>query len=251
MRAIPGALFVWFYCIVAVPGANAQEGTWLLSGWAGAGYANLRTVNETLDRTIDYWNNAEGIPVGPFQHFGFSAQWSAAVHYRYERDLAFSLSVRVFNRTIRNSYADADYTLTLDRSVGATDVMLGLSYYLPPLLQSIDTYVHVEIGETFARAEAYTFATKSRKVGADYVWDVLYDTRARYRKEKLSLAAGVGADVEISDLFVLQTALHYKFAKVGPMDGDIQRTTDTFSEPSVTEFDFSAVTLMVGFGIRF
>ncbi|MGB2867240.1 MAG: hypothetical protein WBD36_02215 [Bacteroidota bacterium] len=229
----------------------AQEGTWGLSGLAGIGYPNLGTVNETLDRTIDYWNNAEGIPIGPFEHFGVSGQWSGKLQYRYERDFAFSLSVTEFHRTIRNSYADADYTLEFERTVGATDVMLGFSYYLPPLLRSVDTYVLVEIGETFARADAYTYSTKSRKVGADYVWDVLYDTRARYRKEKLSLTTGLGADVEIAGPFVLEMALRYKLAKVGQMDGDIQRITGTFPEPSVTEFDFSSVTLMVGLGIRF
>ena len=124
----------------------AQEGTWSVSVSANGNHLNMATVNETLDNTVAAWNS-NYIPIGPYAHFNNAISYSSKIAYRFDREFGFTLSVSDFSRMLTDSYEDPIVVLKLNRSVGASDVMFGLVYYLPPLLYSAEPYVLLRVRE--------------------------------------------------------------------------------------------------------
>lgn len=236
---------------ILLSASHAQEGTWSVSGAAGIGVLSMGTVNDLLDRTVLLWNEFEFVPIGRFEHFSTTPLFSGRVLYRYERDYAISLSLQHFNKTVRNNYHDAVTSVTLERSIGSTDIVAGVTYFTPPLFFVVEPFISLEGGMIFSRASAKTYATRTRKVEDSTETLVFYDTKARYKKSKLILVATVGATMSLNDWAFVRIDGTYKFAKVGKLDGTIERIYATFEEQTTVDFDFSLFSINVGFGVVF
>ena len=245
-------LMVVFFSFIQLYG---QEGTWSLTASAGIGMLSMAPVNQTLDKTVESWNQNQNqpVPIGPFQHFSSSPFLSSRLTYRYERDVALSISFSYFSRTLTNSYSSSNDFLSLERTVGSTDLLLGLTYYLPQLVYRLDSYVIGEVGPIFARADAITYATTIKKTGSVGEMVVTYDTKAFYRKSKLVANLGAGGAFHVAEQIFLRAEALYRIAQVGQMDGDITSLRPVPDEQriSTTEFDFSALVVQVGIGVEF
>ncbi len=209
----------------------------------------MGTVNQTLDNTVAAWNS-NFISIAPYAHFNYAFSYSSKIVYRFDRDFGFSLSSSNFSKILTDSYNDAAVSLDLNRSVGATDVMVGIVYYLPPLLYSTEPYAVLEFGAIFARADGSTFRTQTTKNGTVYSTDILTDTAVKYRKSKGILNVSLGATMDMGAGWFIRGELAYKFAKVGQMDGEITRLEGTSYDASFTEFDYSLVAVSLGVGIQ-
>ena len=239
-------------CLLATSTMLAQEGTWTVSAGGGMNLLQASNVNATLDRTVELWNNIEYIPIGPFEHFSRAPALTARAMYRFERDMAFEAGFQYFDTKVTNEYRGDRVYLFLERTLGATEIQFGLSYFFPPLLFGIETYASVDLGYLFARANANTYSTKTAKLsGTEDSTYAFYDTQAEFAKRKLVLNVGAGATAPITRMFIVRAECFYKYAPLGQMDGEIRRLVGTSTEPSATEFDFSMFTLSLGVGITF
>ena len=230
--------------------AAAQDEGWSITLSAAANLLQMGSVNETLDMTVADWNS-NAIPIGPFPHFQSAVSYSARVVYRLDDQLGLTASVSTYGAKASDSYSDAQNYLSLDRSVGATDALVGVLYYLPPLVYRIDPYVLVEVGPVFARADGSTYQTQTVTNGGQTQTTVATNTLAAYRKTSGALGIGLGATMAVTDTWLLRGDLGYKFAKVGQMEGTLTRIAGTFEDTSTTDFDYSAFTISLGIGIAF
>lgn len=231
--------------------AGAQEGTWLFSASGGLQFLRMANVNETLDKTVRDWNQLELVPISPFEHFSSAPCFGFRASYRFERDMVFSLSASFFSASVKNAYNDASVSLSLDRSVGSTQVLIGLGYVFPPLLHDVEASVEIDVGLLFARAEARTFSTRTIKQGASDTTYVYYDSEADYKKSRLIASGGTALLWNIFPPVFLKAEAFYRIAKVGTMEGMVKRIGGTFDEATTTEFDFSALSVTLGLGITF
>ena len=232
--------------------ARAQEGMWTVTVGGGINLLKAENVNATLDRTVERWNSIENIAVGPFQHFSTAPVFALKGMYRSERDISFDVGFQYFDTKVTNEYnGDREY-LSLERTLGATEIQFGLSYFFPPIRSGIEAYASVNLGYLFANANAYTYSTKTLKLGgtedSTYTY---YDTQAEFSKRKIVINIGAGATAPLIGMFVARAEFFYKYAPLGQMDGEIRRLIGTSTEPSATEFDYSMFTLSLGVGITF
>ncbi len=207
----------------------------------------MENVNQTLESTVRFWNQSEFIPIGAFSKFTSAPSFGFRASYRYDRDMAVSLSVFSFSATIRNSYNDPSVKLDMERSVGSVDVMLGFSYFLP-LLRQLESQLYVEAGVIIARADAITFNSRVEKVGADFETVVYFDTDAQYRKTKVIADVGTSLTWNVASPIFLRADILYRFANVGEMKGIVRRVQGTFEDLSQTIFDFSSLSATLGIG---
>jgi len=230
---------------------RAQEGTWTFSLSGGIFAPGLSVVNETLDKTIRDWNEIQQVPIRSIDHFSSAPSFGVRGSYRFDRDISVVFSAAYSKQSVQSSYRDTIIYLDLDRSVQTTDVMLGFSYHLPPLVFDMEVSILVDVGLMFARADALSYNTREEKVGAVTVTVVYYDSEAIYRKTKLIADAGVLWTWGAFQPFFLKAEALYKFANMGKMNGDIRRLQGAIQEQTVTDFDFSGFSASVGIGISF
>ena len=243
---------VLFFILLLLPvGSKAQEGTWMFSLLGGLSSPSLTVVNETLDKTIRDWNQIQQIPVGSIDHFSAAPVFGFRGSYRYDRDIGVTFSGSFSKQSLNASYRDTAVYLNLDRAVQTTDIMLGLCYYLPPLVFDMEVSIVVDVGLMFAKAEAESYNTREEKVGSTTVTVIYYDSEAIYRKTKLIADAGAIWTWGVLQPFFLKAEVLYRFGNVGKMDGDIRRLQGTIQEQTITDFDFSGFSATVGIGILF
>jgi len=231
--------------------SRAQEGTWMLSVSGGLFAPSLTVVNETLDKTIRDWNEIQLVPIGAIDHFSATPTYEFRGSYRFDRDMSVMFSGSYFKQSVTGSYHDSAVYLNLHRSVQSTNLMMGLSYYLPPLIFDMEVSILVDVGLMFARADAVSYNTREEKVGSTTVTVVYYDSEAIYRKTKLIADAGVLWTWGAFQPFFLKAEVLYRVANLGKMDGEIRRLQGTIQEQTVTDFNFSGFSATVGIGISF
>jgi len=231
--------------------AFSQEGTWTVSLSGGVVAPSLTTVNEILDKTIRDWNEIQLIPIGPFDHFSTAPAFGLRGEYRYDRDMAVTVSALYSGQKVHSAFRDSADRVNLDRSVQTVEAMVGLSYYLPPLVFDMEVSVAVDVGLVFARADAVSFYSRLEKVGADNVDVVYFDSEAVYTKTKLIANAGLVWTWKVFDPVFVKAEAQYRFRNVGKMNGEIRRLQGTVQEETITDFDFSGFSAMVGIGITF
>lgn len=204
-------------------------------------------VNHTLENTVRFWNTVEFIPIGPFTKISTAPSAAVRASYRYDRDMAVSLSLVLLATSVRNSYRDPSVILEMERSLGAFDLLLGFSYFFP-LARRLEAQLFVDAGALIARADAVTFNSRVEKVGSETETRVYYDTVAEYRKAKVIAAAGAAVTWSGPAPFFVRADLTYRFANVGEMEGTVRRIEESFEGLSQTAFDFSSFSLTVGVG---
>jgi hypothetical protein len=227
-----------------------QDRSISIVGSAGYGFLGLEAVDEKNASDVVGWANL-GIPVNDFASVKQSPFFSGRMTYRYSRDFAVSLYASYFSESVTSSYEGADATLHLDRSVAATDLSLGISYY--PALQPyvLEWYVRVNLGVLLARASARALGEAATKPGGVIVMVPLVDSEGKYTKAKTSAGFFVGADVPLSRQLFLTGEAGYRVAHVGQLDGDITRSGVQSTETSSTAFDYSGILFSVGVGLKF
>jgi len=107
------------------------------------------------------------------------------------------------------------------------------------------------VGLLFARARAVSFYSREEKLGAGTMTTVYFDSDALYKKTKLIANAGLVWTWKVFDPIFVKAEGQYRFRNVGKMNGEIRRLQGTIQEETITDFDFSGFSAMVGVGISF
>lgn len=228
----------------------AQHSPWSLSGSVGYAILNLGQVEKDNASDVEGWN-ALGIPVGPLGSVKRSSFFSGRLAYRLTREIAFSFAVRDQSKEVSSSYEGAEASLSLQRGIGSTDALVGISYYPSAQPFFLEWYIELQVGLIFGRADAHAHGTQTVKSGGVPILMPLVETDATYKKTRTSVALCVGADVPILRPFFVHIEGAYRFASLGTLDGDIDRFGQHSKQPSITEFDYSGFLVSGGIGIEF
>jgi hypothetical protein len=227
-----------------------QDRTFSLTGSAGYGLFSLSAVDAKNASDVVGWGSL-GIPVSDFASMKQSPFLSGRITYRYDRDFSVSIYGSYFSKTVSSSYDGTNAMLQLERSVGATDLSLGIAYYPAAQPNMFQWYLQVNLGILLARATAITEGTQATKPAGFVIMVPLVDTQAKYKKAKTSAAFFVGADMPLFQRVFLKGEAGYRVAQVGELDGDITRFGVQTNVTSTTVFDFSGFVVSVGVGIAF
>jgi hypothetical protein len=225
-----------------------QERTFSISGSAGYGLLSLSEVDAKNASDVEGWGNL-GIPVSGFASVKKSPFVSGRMTYRFSREIAFSIYGSYFSKSVSSSYEGADAVLHLDRSVGATDISLGVAYYPAVQPYFLQWYLQVNLGIIMARASTKAFGTQNTKPTDVGFASPLVDSEGNYKKTKPAAAFSVGADVPLLLGIFLKGEAGYRSAQVGQLDGDITLSGVHSNEISTTSFNFSSLIISIGVGI--
>jgi hypothetical protein len=229
--------------------AWTQDRTFSISGSAGYGLLNLGSVDDKNASDVAGWSSL-GIPLGGFTSLKRSPFYSARMTYRSTRDFAVSVYASYFSESVSTSYDGTDAILHLDRSVGATDLALGLAYYPPSQPYFLQWYLQANLGILMAHAAARAIGEQATKPGGVVVMVPLVDSQGEYKKTKTSASFFVGVDLPLLRGFFLNGQAGYRVSQTGQLEGDITRFGVQSSESSTTMFDFSGFLFSLGVGIE-
>ena len=226
-----------------------QDRTFSITGSAGYGILSLSAVDAKNASDVVGWGSL-GIPVNDFASVKQSLFFSGRMTYRYSRDFSVSLYGSYFSKTVYSSYDGSNAVMQLERSVGATDLSLGIAYYPRAQPYLFQWYLQVNFGVFLPRVTAKTVGTQATKPAGFIIMVPLIDTDARYKKTKTFAAFFVGADMPLFQHVFLKGEAGYRVAQMGELDGEISRFGVQNNQPSVTLFDFSGFLVSLGVGIE-
>lgn len=229
---------------------HGQYRKWSVTASAGINQLSLDAVDEKNQQDADGWSK-QGYPLGTIASVKQSPVYSLAVGYRYDRDFAISLTGSYWSKTVSTSYSDPDAFLRIDRGVGSTDVVFGISYYPSARPFFLDWYIQTNVGIKMARATSKAFGTLNQKQGPALVPVPFVDTDALFTKSKLAVGALLGADIPLSGGFFLNAEGGYRFAQFGTMDGDVTQMGQTSVQTTSIEFDYSGFQVSAGLKYQF
>ncbi|MBI3586193.1 MAG: outer membrane beta-barrel protein [Ignavibacteriales bacterium] len=230
---------------------HAQEGKWSVSGSAGYGILSTKDVDDKNSRDVQGYNDS-GLPIDDIPKLSAAPVYAAKVSYRYTREFGFSLSVLYTAKEVSTEYKGSDDYLSLKRSIGSTDVSLGLLFYPAAQPYFLKWYVQADMGVLFATAKAETFGTHTYKVNGQPDVQPTIDTKGTYNKSKLDVAARIGADIPLVQNFFLRAEGGYRLAVLGKLEGSVSRLDGTTtSVESTVDFNYSGFLVSVGVGIEF
>ncbi|MCX6145259.1 MAG: hypothetical protein NTZ35_18805 [Ignavibacteriales bacterium] len=229
--------------------AVSQDRTFSITGSAGYSLLSLGAVDDKNASDVVGWSNL-GIPVSDFASVKQSPFFSGRLSYRFSREIAFSIYGSSFSKSVSSSYDGPDAVLQLERSVGATDLSLGVAYYPAVQPYFLQWYLQVNLGVILARASTKAFGTQNTKPTDVGFVSPLVDSEGKYRKTKPCAAFSVGANMPLYLGIFLKGEAGYQSAQVGQLDGDITQSGVHSNETSTTFFDFSGFIVSVGVGIE-
>jgi len=242
--------FIWIVLLLGVASTpqmlHSQYRKWSITAAVGYNRLNLDAVDEKNQSDVDGWGN-QGIPVGTFASVQRSPFYSAGVRYRYDREIAISLTASYWSKTVSSSYDGPDAVLHLDRGVGSTDVVLGIAYYPSARPYILEWYIQTSLGLAMARASARAAGSRMQKDGSVLIPVLFVDTEGTSAKSKMSVGLSMGADMRLFGGFSLTMAAGYRFAQLGILESDITRFGQLSKEPTTIEFDYSGVQVSAGF----
>lgn len=247
-RSARGGL-IWTILILGVLSfphpLHGQYRKWSVGASLGYNQLNLDAVDDKNQRDVVGWSG-EGLLLGQFSSVKRSPFYSANVGYRYDREFGVSLTGSYWTKTVSSSYNGPDATLQLDRGVGSTDVMLGISYYPSARPFFFEWYVQTSLGLSIAHATARTFGTLMAKNGPVLVPVTFVDSDGTYTKSKASVGILVGADAPLTGNLFLKAEVGYRLAQFGAIDGDVTQMGVHSVQTSTIEFDYSGFQLSAG-----
>lgn len=246
-RALLTALFLFLTSDSLARRACAQDQGWSLTASAGYALLSLDEIDRDNNADVQGWNRL-GVPVDAFESVRPSPFFAIGVRYRPSREFAFSLTGFYNTKKVSTSYSSPATTLSMTRSVGSTDISLGIAYIPPAQLYFLKWYIQVDATLVLARAAAEAYATQLVKIDGVPAIAPTVETSARYKKSRLGVGLSVGADVPLSRLVFLRFEGRYRFAQFGTLDADVTRFGDRFTETSTIEFNYSGFLLGAGIG---
>ena len=221
-----------------------------VTGSGGYGIFNLAAVDAKNAADVAGWS-ALGVPLSNFVSVKQSPFFSGRVTYRTTREFAVSLYASTFSKSASASYRGSDTQLQLDRSVGATDITVGIAYYPAAQPYGFQWYLQTNLGVILARASANAYGEQASKQGAVTVMVPLVNSEANYRKTKTCAAFCLGADVPLSSGVFLKGEGGYRVAQVGQLNADTVDFGVPGTQISTTIFDYSGLVVSLGVGIDF
>jgi len=224
---------------------HSQYRKWSIAASIGYNRLNLDAVDEKNQADVDGWGN-QGIPVGKFASVQRSPFYSAGVRYRYDREVAISLTASYWSKTVSSSYNGPDAALQLDRGVGSTDVVLGIAYYPTARPYFLEWYIQTSLGLVMAHATARAVGSRMQKDGPVLTPVLFVDTDGTSAKSRISAGLSMGADIRLFGGFSLTLAAGYRVAQLGVLESDITRFGQHSKEPTTIEFDYSGVLVSAG-----
>jgi hypothetical protein len=230
--------------------ALAQDRTFSVTGSAGYGLLNLGAVDAKNASDVVGWTSL-GFPLSNIASVKQSPFFSARMTYRYTRDFAISLYGSYFSKTVSSSYNGSDAVLKLDRSVGATDLYLGIVYYPAAQPYLFEWYLQANLGVILARGTTRTVGSQAVKSGGVTTMVPFDDSEGKYKKTKTAAAFFVGANMPLARWVFLKGEAGYRVAQVGELDGDVTSFGVQSTITTTTPFDFSGLLVSVGAGIEF
>jgi hypothetical protein len=229
--------------------ALGQDRTFSVTGSAGYSLLSLGAVDDKNASDVMGWGNL-GIPVSGFASVKQSPFFSGCISYRFSREIAFSVSGSSFSKSVSSSFDGPDAQLQLERSVGATDLSLGVAYYPAVQPYFLRWYLQVNLGVLLAHASTKAIGTQNTKPAGVGIVSPLVDSEGDYKKTKPYAGFSVGTDVPLLTRIFLKGEAGYRFAQMGQFDGDITQFGVHSNETSATSFDFSGFMISVGVGIE-
>jgi hypothetical protein len=236
-------------CVSEASG-RSPESSLTFSGSMGYAILSLKQVNEDHERDVASFNE-EGIALPAFPTMHTFPVVSGSVIYRFGPYGAVTLHIVDFSMAVNTEYSDTANSVSLERTVGATDVIAGIQYFIPPFIEIGEWFVELEVGNTYARATAEASGMTTIKQGEATVTVPSIDEKVRYKKTKTFIAAGFGVNIPVLKPIVLTAKAKFKSAPVGQMDGKVTEFGETFQETSTTTFDYSGLFFSLGLGIEF
>jgi hypothetical protein len=252
-RPVRGRLIwtVFILGVVAYPQTlHGQYRKWSVSAAIGYNQLNLDAVDQKNQADVDGWAR-QGLfleQLGSVKHSPF---YSLGVSYRYDRDFGFSLSGSYWFKTVSSSYNGADATLQLERGVGSTDILLGISYYPSTRPRILEWYIQTNLGLSMARATAKAIGTQMVKSGPVMLPTTFVDTDGTYSKSKATVGILAGADMPLIGGFSLKAEAGYRLAPFGTMDGNVTQLGVHSVQTSTIEFDYSGIQVSAGLRFQF
>jgi hypothetical protein len=180
--------------------ALGQDRRFSISGSAGYCLLSLGAVDEKNAADVVGWSNL-GIPVSDFASVKQSPFFSDRVTYRFSREIAFSFYGSSFSKSVSSSYDGPDAVLQLERSVGATDLSLGVASYPAVQPYLLQWYLQVNLGVILARASTKAVGTQNTKPTDIGFVSTLVDSEGNYRKTKPCAAFPSGPTCHCSSGF--------------------------------------------------
>jgi hypothetical protein len=147
------------------------------------------------------------------------------------------------------SYSGSDTQLQLDRSVGATDITVGIAYYPSQQPYGFEWYVQTNFGAILARASANAHGQQASKQVAITVMVPLVNSEANYKRTKTCALFSVGVDVPLLSGVFLRGEGGYRVAQVGQLNGDSIDFSVSGTQMSTTLFDYSGFIVSLGVGV--
>jgi hypothetical protein len=230
--------------------SEAQEGTWSVSASVGYARLGLSQVEDDNGRDVEFWR-AQGFSIPPLASLKNGLEFAMKAVYRYDRDFALTVAVSTLGKRVSSSSATTDEQMNIRRSVGYTDVMVGLMYHMPVLLVVIDPYFGAEAGILLATAEASTFGTRTLDLAQGRQTVVVVDSRGSYRGSKTIVSALAGTTVRFFSALIARAEFKYRVAPMGKLRGDVTRSGQTTEEATSIEFDLSGFVVSFGIGVEF
>jgi hypothetical protein len=250
-RGARGSL-IWtilFLGVISYPHTlHGQYRKWSVGASVGYNLLNLDAVDEKNQSDVQGWSR-QGLLVGQLGSVKHSPFYSVCVSYRYDREFGVSLAGSYWTKTVSSSYNGPDASLQLERGVGSTDFVVGISYYPSARPVFLEWYVQTNLGVSLARATAKAVGTQMVKSGSVLIPVTFVDTDGTYKKSKAIVGVLVGADMPLIGALSLKTEAGYRFAQFGTMDGDVTQMGQHSVQTSTIEFDYSG--FQVGAGFRF
>ena len=229
---------------------HGQYRKWSVGAAVGYNQLNLDAVDEKNQLDVEGWAR-QGLLLGQLGSVKRSPLYSLCVSYRYDRDFGVSLNGSYWTKTVTSSYNGPDATLQLERGVGSTDVVVGISYYPSSHPYFLEWYIETNLGVSLARATAKAVGTQMVKNGPVMTPVTFVDTDATYKKSKAVIGVLVGADMPLIGKLSLKGEAGYRFAQFGTMDGDVTQMGQHSVQTSTIEFDYSGFQVSAGLRYQF
>lgn len=243
-------IFLWITLLLGVISypytLHAQYRKWSVGAALGYNQLNLDAVDEKNQSDVEGWTR-QGLLLGQLGSVKRSPFYSVCVSYRYDREFGVSLAGSYWTKTVSSSYNGPDASLHLERGVGSTDFVVGITYYPPARPFFLEWYVQTSLGVSLARATAKAVGTQMVKNGSVLIPVTFVDTDGSYKKSKAIVGVVVGADMPLIGGLSLKVEAGYRFAQFGAMDGDVTQMGQHSVQTSTISFDYSGFQVSAGF----
>ena len=256
-ETLPPAARRRFGCAMLIVGFVAspqlmygQYRKWSVAAAIGYNQFNLDAVDEKNEADVQGWAR-QGYLVGPLASVKQAPSVSAGIAYRFDRDFGFSFAASYWSKTVSSSYNSSGAMLQLERGVGSTDVVLGISYYPSARPYFLEWYLQANFGICLARATAKAVGWQMVKTGSVLVPELFVDTDATFTKSKATVGILAGADMPLAGGLSLKAEAGYRFAQFGTMEGDVTQLGQHSTQTSTITFDYSGFQVSAGLRLQF